>query len=155
MPANQHGLSIIDLLVTMSILFILAAAGLPHVDQRRFDLNTAQHRITADLRWARARAMVSGAHHRFHSTGAHTYQIERLVKRNDAWALDTTVKRATLPQHIVLATPDEHVELNRRGIIVYGDPAAAVPVQWTITDSMFSASRTLTLYPSGQIHAEG
>ncbi len=152
--SRQLGFGTIELLVTISIFAVLTAVGLSSIDRRRHDINTTVRRITADFRWARARAVVSGDHFRFHVTSDNSYQIERLAEINGNWTVRSVTQRATLPDHIVLQPATEETDLDSRGVVVYADAADAIPAEWKINDQRFGALRTLTLYPSGQIHAD-
>jgi len=151
---RQRGFGTIELLVTISIFAILTAVGLSSIDRRLHDINTTVRRITADFRWARARAVVSGDHFRFHVTGDHSYQIERLSEINGAWSLRSVTQKTTLPDHIVLQPATDETDIDSRGVVVYDNLADAVPARWQVNDERFGALRTLTLYPSGQMHAD-
>ncbi len=145
----------IELLATMAVVAILLNIGLGSVDQRRNDINTAVRRINADFRWTRARAIVSGDHFRFHKTGDNTYQLEHLQEVNGAWSLKSVVRTTVLPEYITLSTGAEDMfEVDSRGVVIFATPGDVGTQSWTLTDSKFSTTRTLTLYPSGQIHAE-
>ncbi len=152
---DQRGIGMIDLLATMAVVAILLNVGLGSVDQRRNDINTSVRRINADFRWTRARAIVSGDHFRFHRTGDHTYRLEHLQEVNGAWSLKSVVRNTQLPEHIALSTGAEDTfEVDSRGVVLFATPADIGTRTWTLTDSKFSTTRTLTLYPSGQIHVE-
>jgi prepilin-type N-terminal cleavage/methylation domain-containing protein len=150
---GQRGVGMIELLVTITIFTILTAIGLSSFDNRRYDIDSTVRRVTADFRWARARAIVSGDHFGFHVTGDNTYQIEHLEEVDGEWAVKSVIKRTSLPSHIGLAFAEDLTELDSRGVVVFADPTTAAPASWTVNDAQFAATRTLTLYPSGQLYA--
>ncbi len=150
-----RGFGLIELMATVALVAILASVGLRSVDPRRHDISVSVRRISADFRWARSRAIVSGEHYRLHKTGDHTYQVERLEEVAGTWVLESIVREVELPEHIGLSTgDDDYFELDTRGVVQFDDPADVGPMTWTLTDSKFETARTLTLYPSGQLHAD-
>jgi len=150
---NQRGVGVVELLVTLTIIAILAGISLTSFDSRRYDINTTVRRITADFRWARARAIVSGDHFGLRVTSGNTYQIEHLEETNGTWMVKSVVKRTALPSNIAISFAKDLTELDSRGIVVFGGPSTAAPMSWSVTDDQFAANRTLTLYPSGQLYA--
>jgi type II secretory pathway pseudopilin PulG len=153
--ADQRGFGLIELMAIVALIAIVAAVGLRGFDRRRQDINTSVRRVLADFRSTRARAVVSGGHFRFHRTGDTTYQIERLEEASGEWKVASVTHSIELPEHIALSTGDtDEIDLDSRGLVVFADDDAAAPRTLTLTDSKFSTSRTLTLYPSGQLHAD-
>lgn len=151
---GSRGFGLVELLVSMSLLTILLALGLPHVDTRRQDVNVSLRRIAADVRWARSRALGTGDHFSFHVTGPNTYQIERLQLAAGTWQVSEVVRSVTLPTAISIVdfTPST-VEFNTRGVAVF--PALASPAPWTprLLDASFGAERSFAIWPSGQFYA--
>ena len=105
---GQRGYSLIELLVAVGIFGLLAALGLPHLDTRRQDIQTATTQVIADYRWARNRAITSGVHFGIEWTSTNSYEVQRMKQAaNGTWSKDVTVKSVTLPSlhqhHLVLA----------------------------------------------------
>lgn len=150
---DSHGFTLIDALAAVAMVAIVAAAGMSSFDSRRNDLNTSVRGIVADVRWARARAIVSGGHVRFHATSAHSYQLEQLEEIDGQWQVRSVMRQVELPAHLELNTESgESVEFDSRGIIHFADGAQAAPIDWTIVDARYHGKRHLTLYPSGQLY---
>lgn len=152
---NERGFGLIELMATVAMAALVAAASVTSFDRRRMDLDLAVRQIVADVRWARARSILSGDHCQLRVTGDHTYQIEQLEEIDGAWQVKLVFKEATLPHHLALAAGDEaRVEFNTRGVVDLANNAQIAPLVWTLTDVTHSGRRSITLYPSGQIHAD-
>lgn len=146
---NQRGYTLVELLTAVAIFGVLAAAGLPHVDNRRMDLETATRQIVADYRWARSRAITGGVHFDVNWTDARNYKIERLKLSGTSWILDKVVKTGTLPSYISRSGTPAIVEFNTRGMMI-----SATNVSWyDINDSKFGGTRKIGVWPSGQANA--
>lgn len=154
-PLDCRGYGLIELMATVAIVAILAAMGLTSFDRTRGDINTSVRQISADVRWARARAIVSGEHMRFRATGDSSYAIDRLTEVDGTWTTEATVREIELPSHIELSTGEpDFIDIDSRGTVVFDDPTKTAPLTWTLSDSKFATTRTLTVYPSGQIDAD-
>ncbi len=149
--ASQRGYSLLELLVAAGIFGVLAAAGLPHIDTRRQDLNTSVTRTVADLRFARGRAITTGDHFAVEFDGANGYQIQRLELVAGAWVPRDVVKTVVLPSHIEFHAGDSaRVEFNTRGMVISAN-APSWPTMW---DTMHNHGHQISIWPSGQVYAE-
>jgi prepilin-type N-terminal cleavage/methylation domain-containing protein len=150
---NRAGYTLIELLVAASIFGVLAAAGLPHIDTRRQDLNTAVTQVVGDFRWARTRAITTGVHYAVSWTSTTSYQIQRYKQDGTgAWVFDSVARTISLPAGVSVtgtlpATPQE---FNTRGLVV----SSAVVVYQTLKDTSSTATHKIGLWPSGQVYAE-
>jgi prepilin-type N-terminal cleavage/methylation domain-containing protein len=145
---SRAGYTLVELLTTVAILAVLAAAGLPHIDTRRQDMNSAAKQVIADYRWARTRAITSGVHYTVTWTGSGAYQVQRLKQNADTtWSLDQAVKTVTLPTTVLRSGSPDTIEFNTRGMVVAG---ATISTQ---TLSSYGASRAIAIWPSGQTDA--
>jgi len=146
---SRAGYSVVELLTAVAIFGILAAAGLPHLDPRREDIQATTQELIADYRWTRARAVTSGTHFAVHWTGRRAYQIERLKQTGDGgWELEEVVKRVELPATMIRWGWPDTAEFNTRGMMVSSDYA----IWQAIWDAQFETIRLLTVWPSGQTH---
>lgn len=149
---KQAGYTLIELLVGVAIFGVLAAAGLPHIDTRRQDIQTASKQVIADYRWTRTRAITSGTHFAVNWTSNQTYEVQRMKQAVDGtWSVDTVVKRVELPEHIATSWfwPTTH-EFNTRGMMI-----STTYTMWQLLwDSKFSAYHMLSVWPSGQVYEE-
>jgi len=149
---NQVGYSLIELLIGVAIFGILAAAGLPQMDTRRQDISTSTKQIIADYRWARTRAITSGAHFAVTWTSNKSYEVQRMKQAADGtWGADDVVKRVELPSHLGTAWfwPATH-EFNTRGMMV-----TTTYTMWQmIWDSKFNSYHLVSVWPSGQVYEE-
>lgn len=144
----QRGYSLVELLVAVSIFGVLAAAGLPHIDTRRQDVQTVTKQLIGDMRWARTRAITSGAHFAVHFSDTQTYEIQRLKQVGTAWTVDAVVKEVTLPGHIEIFLWPDTFEFNTRGMMI-STATASYP---SIVDMKYSGWHTLSIWPSGQVY---
>jgi prepilin-type N-terminal cleavage/methylation domain-containing protein len=152
---DNRGIGLVELMVTVAIFGILAAIGVSNFDSRREDINTCYRQLRSDLRLTRARAVVSGSHFGMRFTGSGTYQIERLEKDGNNWVVNAVVKTVTLPDHLTVTSESmPFVEFDTRGELVFGPTTTVASVDPVLTDSKFNTTRSLTIYPSGQIHAD-
>ena len=150
-----RGFGLIELMATVAIVSILAAMGLTSFDRTRTDINSSLRQVSADVRWARARAIVSGDHMRFRVTGDNTYAIDRLTEVDGVWETSATLRETELPSHIELSTGErDFIDIDSRGTVVFDDASETAPFTWTLNDSKFATTRTVTVYPSGQVDAD-
>ena len=148
---DARGYSLIELLVAVGIFGVLAAAGLPHLDTRRQDIQSATKQVIADYRWARTRAITSGAHFAIEWTSSNSYEVQRMKEVSGNWAIDEVVKTVTLPSHIntVWYWPTTQ-EFNTRGMMI----TTTYPLWQLLWDSNYYGWHTLSVWPSGQIYEE-
>lgn len=151
--AGGRGFGLIELLAVVALSTILFATALPHLDSRRWDIDSALRRVAADVRWTRARALGSGTHFALRVIGTNSYQIERLQLVADNWQVAAVVRRTTLPQTVAIVdfTP-QVVEFDTRGAVAF--PSGTTPAPWTphLVDETFSSDRAFAIWPSGQFH---
>jgi prepilin-type N-terminal cleavage/methylation domain-containing protein len=152
--SEQHskaGFTLIELVVGVATLAIAAAVASPHLPDRDYGLWSSHAQLIADLRKARADALVKGDHYLVTLTVNQTYEIVRL-KDDDwdgEWTPDgSTLRTRSLSDHVTFtSSTDEEFEFNTRGLMVI--PEAAAPI--TMRDDRTGKERTVTVWPSGQI----
>lgn len=149
---SSAGYTISELLVAIAIFAVLAAAGLPHIDTRRQDIQTSTQQLVSDYRWARSRAITSGVHFALKWTGDSAYQVQRLKLVGTAWSLDQVIKQVTLPPSITCDYGAVSlIEFNTRGMMI----ASPSVLPQRLIDGKFNTQRLLSVWPSGQTNAEG
>jgi Tfp pilus assembly protein FimT len=144
---SQTGYTLIDLLTAVAIFVAVAAAGLPHIDTRRQDIQNATSQVISDYRWARARSITSGAHFALEWTSDASYEVRRLKQVGTDWELDEIVKSVELPATIMRSGWPDSVEFNTRGMMISSENME----QQRLSDAAFSAERVIALWPSGQV----
>ncbi len=149
--ASQLGYSLLELLTTMAIFGVLAAAGIPHLDTRRQDLNNAVTTIIADIRYARARAITSGTHYVMERKETNLYEVQRYEEVGGVWSYDSTAKTVQLPSYITVTLSPTTLEFNTRGMMVTSFPSGSY-LTLTVKDTKFNAEHKVTVWPSGQVY---
>lgn len=145
---NQRGYTLVELLVAVAIFGILAAAGLPHIDNRRQDVETITKQVVGDMRWARTRAITSGVHFAVHFPNNQSYQVIRMKQVGTTWTVDAVVKEVTLPSNIQVFLWPTTFEFNTRGIMI-SNTFVSYPL---VMDMKHSGWRMVAVWPSGQVH---
>lgn len=139
----------VEMLTSLTILGVLSATAIPHLDTRRQDIRTTMTQVIADYRWTRVRAITSGVHFALEWTTPNSYRIKRLKQdATGAWQLDVIVKQVTLPNSVMRSATQNTAEFNTRGLMVF--PATTI---WqSFYDSQFGGYTMLGVYPSGQTY---
>jgi prepilin-type N-terminal cleavage/methylation domain-containing protein len=146
---GDRGFTLVELLVTMSLVAIVMGIALPQFQANRYALWTAQEQLLADLRSTRADALTKGVHFRFDITGASTYLEYRMQFVGGAWVLNgPPIKNRALPAGVQFTSAiGSHFEFNTRGLML--NPGAATQI--TLTETATTHTRYVTVWPSGQV----
>src|SRR3990172_2201443 len=152
--ASPRGYSLVELLTGIAIFGVLLAAGLPHVNTQRQEINSAVTAVIADIRFARSKAIRTGAHYAVKLLDEHTYQVQRFreVDTNN-WQFDSIVKTGELPDHINLDMDPTLLEFNTRGMMV-SDIGNDPWVNVAVSDDAYGASHVISVWPSGRVYYE-
>lgn len=146
--ACSTGHTVMELMMTVTIVGVLLGTALPHIDTRRESINGAVSSVIGDLRFTRARAITSGRHYAFELVDSRTYRVERMRDAGTSWDTDSVAREVTLPEHLELILEGATVlEFNTRGMMISAD----APPTLTLNDKKFGASHALSIWPSGQI----
>jgi len=146
---KASGLSIIELLVTMGLIAVMLGIASPGMPRGAFALWDANQQLLADLRRTRTDALIKGDHFRLSVTSATQYACHRMRLVAGVWVADAVAVRSrTLPAGVTFsAGVGANLEFNTRGLLV--TPEAAASLQ--LFDSHTSATRQITVWPSGQV----
>jgi hypothetical protein len=136
-------------LVVSVIVSIAAAAAMPRREQGLFALHNAQSGLVADMRMTRSSAIAQGVHFRLEIADSQNYTIHKMVEAGGGWVEDgdPVVERELPPTVSFSGAAGEGYEFNTRGFLV--DPNFLQTL--TLVDSTTGGSRTVDVWPSGQV----
>ena len=144
-------MSLIELIVVTGILGVMVALAMPRREPGMFALRTAQSTLLADLRMARGSAIAAAVHFRVEILDDGSYGVLRMVEGGGGWVQDgdPEILRTLPPSVSFSGGVGEGYEFNTRGLLV--EPTSAATV--TLADSTTGQSRTVDVWPSGQVAA--
>ncbi len=154
MRERSGGFSLVELLVILSIVGILVAVAIPTMNRSMLNLSSSVGEFEANVRISRGNATGRGVHYRI-TLHSDYYEIDRLHLSGGAWVHDPAFSVQTIhfPPRITITTgAGKSFEFNSRGLLhsaVVGTPAAQVDV--TMRDSKTSETKSVGVWPSGQI----
>jgi Tfp pilus assembly protein FimT len=149
------GITLIELAVTLSLMFIIVGTAIPMLDPGRLHVNAAQRLVIANIRLARAAAITKGVHYQvsFPLNDNTRFSVIRM-KENPAgsgtWVTDNTqVQTNPLPSKTNLANnlAGTTIEFNTRGFAVNVTAVEQIDLQ-----DKYGATKSLQVWPSGQVN---
>jgi Tfp pilus assembly protein FimT len=154
--SRETGSTLIDALVTIGIIGVIIASGMPKFDPRRQDVNTALATILGDFRYTRARAITSGTHFSIKKNSPTEYQVQRHSEGpGGTWPVEEVTQTVTLPATLELAMFPDTIEFNTRGLMVTEMPDGTLQELFvTLHDKIGSIGHQFTVWPSGQINED-
>ncbi len=151
--SNTHGRSLIEVVVTVSMVGIISAIAMPRWNASRLNIVTARRTVLATLRLARANSITKSTHYQV-SFPDSTHVALSAMYQNPAgsgnWVVDTTkVQTIALPAstQIASASLSTTVQFNTRGMATNLTTVRQV----SVSDS-FSNTKVLNVWPSGQMN---
>jgi Tfp pilus assembly protein FimT len=154
LPCGTRGYSLIQVVVTLSLVAILGAIAVPKWKATQMNIVTARRLVLATLRLARTNAITKSIHYQvsFPSDMGHITLSGMLQSPagSGIWVVDQTkVQTTALPASTQVAASSQAitVEFNTRGMVVN----STAVVQINLTDA-FGLTRSLKVWPSGQMN---
>lgn len=156
-PSRTDGFSLVELIVYVSLLGVLLAAALPHVEILPSRTNQAVEQFLSDVRFARAKAIVTGSHVCVHRVASNRYQVRRLKQSGNSWVLDKVLRDVTLPSGVTWwmnTDTGSHLKFNTRGLqVAFSNPTNPY-VLYTYFGDSHGSSHAVSIWPSGQAYKE-
>lgn len=145
------GFTVLELIVTMSLITILMAVAMPRAPHSSLTLWNSNEQLLGDLRRARADALTRGDHFVLEITGASSYRERRMQLVGLEWLpVDPPIRGRDLPEGITFtAGVGMRFEFNTRGLLVIPDAAGNLQLH----DAHSGHNRGITVWPSGQVMA--
>jgi prepilin-type N-terminal cleavage/methylation domain-containing protein len=146
---HTRGLSVIELLVTLSLVAIIVGIASPRASTNGFAMWQGQAQLMGDLRQTRGDALAGGDHFILEVHDTTTYSESRMSWNGVAWVKNVIPERTrTLPDGVVFsAGVGAAFEFNTRGLLVLPDAAQSLRIRHTATGH----ERQITVWPSGQV----
>jgi hypothetical protein len=144
-------------LITIGILGVIVASGIPNWDPRRQDVNTAMAMVLGEFRYTRARAITSGTHFSIKMNSANQYQVQRHVQdpNDGTWPVDSVTRTVDLPSNLVFWMFPDTIEFNTRGLMVTElTPGNPTELFVNIYDQVGGHAHQFSVWPSGQVNEE-
>jgi type II secretory pathway pseudopilin PulG len=153
---RETGSTLIDSLVTIGIIGVILASGMPKFDPRRQDVNTTLATLLGDFRYTRARSITSGTHFSIKMNSPTEYQVQRHSEGpGGTWPVDTVIETVTLPNSLELGIFPDTIEFNTRGLMVtQATPGISQELYVNLNDKIGNIAHRFTVWPSGQINED-
>jgi prepilin-type N-terminal cleavage/methylation domain-containing protein len=152
--AGERGISLIEMLVTISVAGLLAALALPNFNRSDLKLADAMENLIGNIRLARANAISRGARYRV-TLDSTSYAIQRLQDPDgdNVWEPDGAAQEFELPSGISISEgAGQEIEFTTRGLMAPlpdGSPPVIVTIR--LSSPTGSESETIDIWPSGQV----
>lgn len=152
---RDAGNSLVETLITISIIGVVIASGMPRFDPRRQDINTALATLLGDFRYARARAITGGTHFSIKMNSSTQYQVQRHTQSGSTWPVASVAQTVTLPNSLQLFVFPSTIEFNTRGLMVTESaPGVSSEIFVYLNDVVGGKSHRFSVWPSGQINED-
>ena len=153
---RDAGNSLVEQLVTIAIVGVIIASGMPKFDVRRQDINTALATLLGDFRYTRARAITSGTHFSIKMSNGKRYQVQRHIESPGLpWPVDTVIQTVDLPDTLEFYVFPNTIEFNTRGMMITeSSPGVSSEIYVYLNDNVGGKSHRFTVWPSGQINED-
>lgn len=152
---RNAGSTLVESLITIAIIGVIIASGMPRFDPRRQDINTALATLLGDFRYTRARAITSGTHFSIKMTSATQYQVQRHSQSGSTWPVASVPQTVKLPSTMQLFVFPDTIEFNTRGLMVTESaPGVSNEIFVYLNDTVGGKSHRFSVWPSGQINED-
>jgi prepilin-type N-terminal cleavage/methylation domain-containing protein len=145
--SRERGLTLIELLVTVSIAAVLLGVAIPHMSRDRNNAWTAQIQFLGDMRRTRTDSLTKGDHFQLAMTGPNSYTVYRMRFQAGGWIRGAAVLNRTLPRNITFGTVQGPFEFDTRGLLVTPNATTAV----AMNDSYTGHTKGVQVWLSGQV----
>ncbi|MCX8073833.1 MAG: GspH/FimT family protein [Candidatus Binatia bacterium] len=154
---SAHGFSLVELVTYIAIIGVLLLTALPRIELLPARTNQAVEQFLSDVRFARAKAIVTGSHVCVHRVASNRYQVRRLKLSGNSWVLDQVLRDVVLPPGVswwMNTDTGSHLKFNTRGLQIAFTDLDNPYVLFTYFGDTRGSSHAISVWPSGQAYKE-
>lgn len=161
---TQSAYTVLELMVTLAIFFVVAKIAVSYFEPRRMQIQAAQRLLIANLRVARANAITRSVHFQVALKSANQIKVSQMQETpagSGNWQVGANVQTITLPSVTSIKSTEvgTTVEFGTRGWACFATSSTTCTVGTVVSplqidaQDTFGQTRSLQVWSSGQVNA--